>query len=444
MRDWYRHHAMPRVNKAGDQVDGMRGCGRTRVSLEPQLIVREGEIDAHGERPRSASWNGVRLCESAWSCPVCATKTRVNRARAIDCMDRTVRTMGWGVEMLTLTTRHAHGDDLRETRQAMSKAWGAVQRRAAWQWLLNTDCPHCPEGTHAGIDCDHEPLSSTGAWFVRALEVTHGAAGWHAHFHVLILTPRPMEPWERQAYEQALYDDWAAAVVAELRPSAMPDREHGVKLTRCAAGEYLSKLDLHAGDELTDASDHKRARRGNRKPMGILADAHAAAMRVKSCERDARRAARRGATDPSDREQLALDEVTWKRDVDLFREYERGMFRGALHTASHGLLAFWQAVADDERDEYTDTLHTLTVPAQLFDELRQVDGGLATLCDLAELLDPHEAIPVWLRSLSTTWVSSRRERTGRQRGDLVVEYVKAPFDGAGSAAIWAEMNPVTS
>lgn len=448
LRDWYRPHAMPRVNKKGEQVDGMRGCGRTRVALDAALVVREGEIDEQGERPRSASWNGVRLCESAWSCPVCLTRRRVDRARAIECMDRHVRAMGWGLAMLTLTTRHAHGDDLRETRQGMARAWGAVQSRAAWQWLLNTDCPHCPAGDdgkplQAGVDCEHVPLSRTGAFFIRALEVTHGSSGWHAHYHILILTERPMEPWERDAYEQALYEDWAGAIVAQLRPSAMPDRKHGAKLTPCFAGDYLSKLDLHAGDELTDATDHKRARRGNRKPMHILRDAHSAAMRVRADERATKRALRRGEPDPTDYERLGVDQVQWRKDVELYREYERGMFKAALHTASQGLLAFWQAVADAERDEYTDTLHTLTIPGDVFDALRQVDGGLSTLVDLAELLDPHEAIPTWLRSLGTTWVGTRTSYTSR-RGDTVVVAQRERWDTVSAAARFSEMNPLLS
>ena len=53
---------------------------------------------------------------------------------------------------------------------------------------------------------------------IRALEVTHGQAGWHPHVHVLLLTSAPLADWQRAASA----DPRSGRVGALNRPLRLP------------------------------------------------------------------------------------------------------------------------------------------------------------------------------------------------------------------------------
>lgn len=361
LREWWR----PRSTRPR-----LRRCGRVRVALEPHLTVRDGAWDDAGEtRSRSCSWGGVETCSSVWSCPVCSVRVRGDRARAIIALDTWARAEGWQVSMLTVTVRHAMGDSLERLRRGIAGVWARVQRLTAWNDAMKA-----------------------GAWFVRALEVTHGAHGWHPHCHVLLVSPVPLETLD---VPDRLAQDWRRAVVAELGTRHATSVQHGVDWREIAAGEYIAKMDLAMGLELTDASDAKSAKGASRKPSELLRDAHAHAQ------------AARAARERGEPHVAALHAHAQRVDVARFRQYEAEMVGARLHTASRGLLKFWQAVADDERDEETDVVCTLPMPGELFDLLRDVPQALTTMATAGEEPDPRGTVGTYLRSLGVMEVRAR-------------------------------------
>lgn len=351
-------------------------CGRVRVAEHATVTVRDSWDAAGDALKRAASWSGVETCASCWSCAVCAPKVRSDRSRAVRMLDAWARSEGWQVTMMTLTVRHALGDDLEHVRRRLAAAWARVQRRTLWGSLL-----------------------AAGAVFIRALEVTHGRAGWHPHYHVLILSPVALETVERdgrgedaEAVEHvtladAMCDQWSHAVALEIGSKYVPSAEHGVDWRVIGAGEYVAKLDLAMGLELTDAAGTKRARKGGRKPSEILRDAAAHAAHADAARK---------------RGELALAQLherAQRHDTRLYGEYERAMIGARLHTASAGLLAWWQAEADGERDEESIPVVDVTIPGPLFDQLRHIPGGLAMALERAENDAPHEAVAAWLLQL---------------------------------------------
>lgn len=360
LREWWR----PRSER-----DRARRCGRVRVALEPTLTVRDGEWNAAGEeRPRSGAWGGVETCASVWSCPVCSVRVRSDRARAIVALDEWARAEGWQVSMLTVTIRHGLGDDLAHLRRAMTDAWARVQRLTAWRSML-----------------------AMGAVFVRALEVTHGKSGWHPHFHVLLVSPVSVE-----AHAHQLGNDWRAAVTHVLGIEHAPSVEHGSDWREIEAGEYISKLDLAMGLELTDAADKKGTKSStSRKPSELLRDAHAHAQ------------AARAARAAGDFALAAVHAHGQHADTKRFRAYEAAMVGARLHTATQGLLKFWQAIADEQRDEVTDVVCVLPMPGELFDLLRDVPHGLATIAAASELPDTRGTVATYLRSLGVYEIRAR-------------------------------------
>jgi ketosteroid isomerase-like protein len=100
---------------------------------------------------------------------------------------------------------------------------------------------------------------------ITATELTHGANGWHPHFHVLIfLRPNDLTTW-KDLTGHDLRDQWLASLEASGRSGGDSafDLQNG-----SAAGSYVSKWG--AAEELTLGS--KKGGKG-RNPFAILEDA---------------------------------------------------------------------------------------------------------------------------------------------------------------------------
>ena len=182
-------------------------------------------------------------CGSVWACPVCALQIKAERA---DDVRRLVEWHGQGnVYLVTLTVRHGLGDDLGAIRRGVARAWRRVQQGAPWQrWKRD--------------------VGMVGS--VRALEVTHGANGFHPHLHLLLLG-RPMDPAVQESARRWLSMRWQLAVAAELGRDAVPNDRRGCDWRPCHSADYVQKLGL----ELTDPAT-KRARGENRAPLQIAYD----------------------------------------------------------------------------------------------------------------------------------------------------------------------------
>ncbi len=128
--------------------------------------------------------------------------------------------------MLTLTVRHAAGFELRKMRKGMSAAW-----RSLWQGRAGA-----ARKRRWGI-----------AHFVRSLEVTHGANGWHPHYHVALFQTREHTDGDVTELREA----WAAAVDKKLGAQYAPSWERGVDVRPLNQADYLTKLGLEVASITT-------------------------------------------------------------------------------------------------------------------------------------------------------------------------------------------------
>lgn len=160
------------------------------------------------------------------------------------------------MEFVTLTIPHRMADDLDVTFGLVLDGWrkGMLGGRWGRDWRRTFGVSH----------------------WVRTVEVTHGAHGWHPHVHALLFTARPWTPRQRAIRGNALFDRWASWVL----------RSGGGQCSRSAfrivggsagAGAYVTKLqDDHGrriGMELT-RHDLKRGRLGSRTPFEMIEPAH--------------------------------------------------------------------------------------------------------------------------------------------------------------------------
>ena len=100
-----------------------------------------------------------------WTCPVCAAKISERRRHEVAYAMKQAEVLGLRVVLVTLTVPHALGDDVAYIVDRMSSAWTRLWQGRRGQELRLT----------------------LGIWgHIRALEVTHGANGFHPHFHALV------------------------------------------------------------------------------------------------------------------------------------------------------------------------------------------------------------------------------------------------------------------
>jgi len=222
------------------------GCGRRRIAADVDVKRRIVEVPATDSAPASkkfcAYFSGVHRCGSVWECPVCSARIRVQRAEAVA---RAVEFYGFEqTAMLTLTVRHGLGHDLKAVRVGVANAYRRFTRGEPWKRFK------------AKYAVEHS---------IRALEVTHGAHGWHPHIHALLFLVGSIE----QVLEarQWIRERWAKCVRAELGEAFVPNC-HGVDLRQYQHAEYIAKV---AAWEIVDPGS-KKGRGGNRSPAQIAAD----------------------------------------------------------------------------------------------------------------------------------------------------------------------------
>lgn len=308
-------------------------CGKRRIAASVQVQRASDQ--------QTVGLTGTVTCGSPWSCPTCAC--RIYTRRAADIREACE---GWAgplairgdgsLSLLTLTVRHALGEDLGEVRRTLTNAWRRLfQGRAGMQLRRALGIKH----------------------HVRALEVTHGANGWHPHLHVLVFHSRCPEPGSLAF----LQERWMA-VVAAIAPHATPELLRGADLRPSHRTDYVAKLGLEVASILT-----KRGKKGSRTPWQIADDA-------RHGDVDARRL----WVDYTESMHGAR-QLTWSRHA-----------RRAL-----GLLG---RDTDAEAAEEPPSMLLVAFPGEVWDRCTKLSGWLVELHRRARGSTPHLDCTEWLRA----------------------------------------------
>lgn len=225
---------------------------RWRVASVVGVHAPAGEHGAH--------FSGLERCGSIWSCPVCASVIRAERAREIAAALESAHRLGHGIAFVTLTLRHTAEDALADNLDALLEAWRKVTSWQAWKKLAKR-------------------LGHLGT--IRAVEVTLGFNGWHPHAHLALIFDRPLSELERAQLESELAAIWVRAV--EKVGVGLPSLEHGVNV-QLADGDgvqiagYLAKVQETVGRQRLGIAkelargDLKRGRAGSATPFELLDD----------------------------------------------------------------------------------------------------------------------------------------------------------------------------
>lgn len=138
--------------------------------------ARVGIVQA--KKRSSAYFNGLMRCGRVWVCPVCAAKISETRRTELNDLLLAARVVvfsnnpnipdnyypRWFMTMLTYTIQHKPNESAVEVLARLDQAW---KRHWSGEWAQNFRKRFYVVGT------------------LRALEMTHGAEGWHPHYHML-------------------------------------------------------------------------------------------------------------------------------------------------------------------------------------------------------------------------------------------------------------------
>lgn len=200
----------------------------------------------HSSKHDSYHYANLMTCRNVWVCPICNRKiTERRRVELVQGVDNW-KAKGGGVLLLTLTVPHYAQQRLVPVLGGISHARKLMLNRKPWKKMK----------TALGIAGD-----------VCALEVTHGANGWHPHFHVLVFTRLPFTRSSLPSIEAMILEQWKKA----CKTAGLPEpNHHGVSVEDGSkAAAYASKWGLE--HEMTKGHI-KRGREGGKTVSDMLQD----------------------------------------------------------------------------------------------------------------------------------------------------------------------------
>lgn len=230
-------------------------CQRSTMSGSGVAVYRSAS---------GASFCGLATCGSVWHCPVCSAKITETRRQELQAAINTWAANGGTVYLMSLTFPHQINQSLDGNLKLFTGALKKFKESRIYKNVMAA-------------------VGSAGS--IRAMEVTHGAHGWHPHTHDLIFA-RP----EQLEALQSLQMEW----IETLIKVGIADRSQINDMLKAAFdvqnGDYAAEYVAKFGHEATEASktiteNHWGAssemtksyakvgkRLGGRTPFTLLAD----------------------------------------------------------------------------------------------------------------------------------------------------------------------------
>lgn len=220
-------------------MESVAGCCEMPRAGAVDLVRRTRPDGSH-----SATFTGLVTCNSVWQCPICAPRISAQKAKRLAAEIDLAQSQHLRVVLVTLTFSHHQGEALRPMMENMKRAITRLRSGRKWHQL-------------------RERFAWAG--FVRALEVTHGANGWHPHLHELWFLPDDVSA---EAFGSEYRKLWAAA--GEFAGLSM--NEHGFHVGWRAGdlAQYVAKFGRWGVAGEVAAGSVKDGRAGSCTPFDLL------------------------------------------------------------------------------------------------------------------------------------------------------------------------------
>lgn len=374
--------AAQRVMWRESSLKGVRKCGRRVIKGATGVQLRVSD----GANGRHAGFAGLQTCGSVWGCAVCSARILGGRQGEISTAVTNWRAGGGKIAMATFTMKHRKGQSLATLWDALGDGWHAVTSGGAYSaekvgyGVATTRVVKSGKRRGETVDCDVLP-------WVRVVEVTEGAQGWHVHVHMIAFLPRATT----RVQLGELYDGWwkrwdsgltSAGVDGSLRVNRADFYDDEASE---ALGDYVTKNTYSAADRLgleVARGDLKDGRWNNRSAMQLLRDV---------------------VLQPEGRDVIA--------DVALWHEFEqasKGRKQMTWGVGSRALLGLVDVELTDEelaaQEVGTVADSVIELPLLSWREISDVAGRRAEVLETAERPgDSITAVGVLLDSWGLLW-----------------------------------------
>lgn len=242
-----------RLQSIGSKLlDRSQEWGRNRLAMCGRYKLKYGAEGAwlmHDMDAKHAWLEGLAMCDSPWTCAVCASRIGEQKADDVRKLENYCRDKQHGLSLLTLTSHHSLKMDLGELLSMQSDALGLF-------W--------------SGRSAQAFKKSWGLIGFIRAFEVTHSSsAGFHPHYHYLLVTERHLTEEEREKMAVELFERW---VECSTKAGLEKPSKRGFDLkTGVTAGQYVAKWGL--AREMSKGSSKVGRGKESRNMWQVLSDA---------------------------------------------------------------------------------------------------------------------------------------------------------------------------
>jgi hypothetical protein len=312
-------------------------CGQKALGAGASVSLHLSKTGAH--------FSGVETCSSVWLCPVCAVKITEKRRVGIDEVLKDHFADGGSAYMGTFTIPHRQNQRCADLRAGVAAGWRKATSGKAWKDA-------------------RQRFGCIGT--VRAMEVTHGANGWHPHLHVLVFLGPNINEEMAALLGEWLFEQWARAIARIGLGECSRD---AFAWERCredrGAADYVGKWG--AALELTKA--HMKRGRYGRTPWQIIADYDANGL-----ARDARLI--REYADAFN----GARQLTWSRELGA-------RYRAVVDLKDEELAAEESSAATQIAAMHRDVFHAVAARQKTAEVLLAMEtGGLSAVLDLLTYL----------------------------------------------------------
>ena len=361
--------------------DGLRELMRAMGGFEDHGLLGCGLVPCAGGGVQLRLSNGVAgfaglsTCGSQ-ACPVCASKIAAKRAEEVRQVLTWARAERMTLAMVTLTVRHQASDPLAAVWDAVAAGWAEVTSGSKWasetpqayadrlaDWRARGAAAdareinpstgkvqRAPKGWRHGIEPQRRIGEAEAAGvegWVKAVEVTHGQAGWHVHVHAVLLLDYRQDETAAHAHVRArilgesMHARWAKGVA---RVGFESWRDHGgLDVT------VSDRAEKRLADYLTKAADEPAKVRASVAKKGASLAMEATLGSMKAARSEKGRTPFQIAADAvADLPELEGAGVL-SPDIELWDEYLRGSYGRRLISWSSGLRD--RANLDDEQTD---------------------------------------------------------------------------------------------
>lgn len=211
-----------------------------RVCSCHRNVASDGVVVYRDSDGSDARFGNLMTCGSVWVCPICNSK--ITEARRIDMHKAQTEWLLQGGKclLMTLTTEHEADQPLSEVLDLMTKAVNDFNNHRSIKAMFGTSVASLTQSIDKG-----KPLKSVTEGkharlgYVRSLEVTYGANGWHPHFHTVMFMDNDLLLTDTQSMD-LIKAVWVSCLI-----------KHGADSTKL--NHLLERaLDIRGGDYVSD------------------------------------------------------------------------------------------------------------------------------------------------------------------------------------------------